>query len=230
MAHQVLHDIISIESITLIKFWLEQCMLKQKIVQPEFIPRLMDTGISHKELLDSVFTCCGKRGEWLAGFNENWKPVLPITEEEIWQTGTLDQRKKLLLDTRTDNPAKARQMLQEVWSQESAATKTELLKQLTTNQSEEDIEWLEQLQSEKSQKVKDVAIEILKTIPSSPIVLKYKDILKSSVKLIHTKGLLGIGNKSGLQRFLKVPVRRSLDQNRASCSFFYPRTIPHSSR
>ena len=49
-AMQVLKDIQSEESVPLLKFWLQQCDEKNKIVQPEIIPSLLSEGIQQKKL------------------------------------------------------------------------------------------------------------------------------------------------------------------------------------
>ncbi len=48
LAVQTLKDILDSESNSLLQFWLQQCSDKGRIVTPEFVPLLMNTGIQQK--------------------------------------------------------------------------------------------------------------------------------------------------------------------------------------
>lgn len=198
-AHAVLANILETGSISLLRFWLLHCSRANKIVQPEVIPSLLNVGVKTKSLQSLVVLCCGKRGEWLQQFNDEWKWDRAESNEEHWQTGTLLQRKEYLAQLRRNDSAKGRELLQQTWLQESAATKAELLEQLRINAGNDDVPWLENLLNEKSTKVKEAALDILKTIPSSGIVQRYWNILQQSIKVVASKGLLGIGSKTSLE-------------------------------
>lgn len=198
-SHQVLTDIIELGSNSLLRFWLEQCAGKEKIILPEVIPLLMDAGIKNKQLQSLIYTCCGNRGKWLAQFNPEWQYNDEIDNNELWNTGTLEQRKAILRNIRTINPLKARELLQQIWNQENAAAKVELLQELSANANDEDLPWLESLLDEKSAKVKDAALHILKAIPLSSIVKQYWSVLEASIQVKISKGLLGIGANTALE-------------------------------
>jgi len=195
----VLKDIIDDQSMPLVKYWLQHCNAKQQLVTPENIPLLFDTATTNKKLQPLITACCGKRGAWLSSFNNNWNFYVSDNDEETWQNGTTEQRRAILQKTRGTDAAKARTWLQQTWPTENANTKAELLKQIDTNISSGDIQWLESLLEEKSQKVKDVALGLLKQIPGSSIVLSYWKVLQSSIFLKKEKALLGMLNKTSLQ-------------------------------
>jgi hypothetical protein len=133
------------------------------------------------------------------GFNDAWKYTAAIEEEEEgWQTGTLEQRKSILATIRAKDASKGRELLQQVWSQENAATRTELIQQLAIGLSETDLPWLEEQMNDKSIKVKEAVIELLKKIPSSSIVQLYWRLLKPSIEVRTEKKLLGFSNKTVL--------------------------------
>ncbi len=199
MASQALKDIISEESIHLLKFWLQHCYEKQQVVQPELVPVLLARGAEQKKLQLMIAACCGKRGEWLGGFNTVWNFSSTQTGEELWQTGTLEQRKEILKQTRNTDPVKAREWVQQTWVQEDANTKTSFLEILADNACDEDIPFLESLSAEKSKKVKDMAMQLLKQIPASAIVRMYEQALSLAVVLKKEKALLGMMSKTTLQ-------------------------------
>ncbi|HTL07347.1 MAG TPA: DUF5691 domain-containing protein [Chitinophagaceae bacterium] len=196
---QALKDILSEESVPLLKLWLQYCAASNKIVLPEMLPALLSAGVQEKKLQTLITACCGKRAEWLSGFNPAWDFSSHQTAIEQWQTGTPEQRKTVLANTRKVNPLQAREWLQQTWAQEDAASKLSFLELLAINISEADIDFLSALASEKSKKVKDAALELLKQTPGSPIVLQYQALLAQSVLLKKEKVLLGLGAKTALQ-------------------------------
>lgn len=198
LAHAVLADVIETGSISLLRFWLEGCVGANKIVQPEALPTLLNASVKTKSLQRLITACCGKRGEWLQQFKEEWQWYKNKSDNEVWQTGTLSQRKEFLTQLRKVDPAKGQEAIGQTWPQESAAAKVDLLEAFATNASAEDVAWLEEMQNEKSTKVKEAALSILKTIPTSNIVQRYWNILQQSIRLVISKGLLGIGTKTSL--------------------------------
>ena len=99
---------------------------------------------------------------------------------------------------RKANPALAREWLQQTWPQEDANTKLGFLEFIPENISEDDISFLEGLSTEKSKKVKEEALKLLKQIPGSAIVKQYEELLHQSVVLKKEKALLGMISKTNL--------------------------------
>lgn len=198
-AMQVLKDIISEGSMPLLKYWLQHCNDAGRIVHPELIATLLATGEQEKKLQTLIASCCGKRGEWLSHFNGAWNFSARQTTEELWLTGTPEQRKTVFRQLRNTDPAQAREWLQQVWPQEDANTKLSFLVLMAESISETDIPFLESLSSEKSKKVKDEVLGLLKHIPTAPIVLQYQQVLAATVNLKKEKTFLGLGSKTNLQ-------------------------------
>ena len=202
-AHLVLVDILGEESNGLLKLWLQNCYEKQQIILPEIVPQLLQTGVQQKRLQPLITACCGKRGQWISSFNAAWNFSSMQTDEELWQTGTLEQRKETLKYIRKNDASKSREWLQETWAQEDANTRAGFLEIFSDNLSADDIPFLESLSEDKSKKVKDEATRLLKQIPGSSIVQLYEQILSQSVVLKKEKGLLGMRSKMVLQ--FKLP-------------------------
>lgn len=198
-ALQVLKDILSEENIPLLQFWLQHCAAKGQVVQPDMIAALFEIAVAQKPLQPLIAVCGGKRGEWLCSFNPAWNFSAAQSPEELWQTGTPDQRRTVLKAKRNTDPAAAREWVQQVWPQEDAATKASFLEILEHNTSHEDIAFLEPLLTDKSKKVKEAALALLKQIPSSSIVLQYRQILEQAVSLKKEKTMLGLSSKTTLQ-------------------------------
>lgn len=205
-ALQALQDIISEESMPLLKFWIQHCYEKQQIVSPEMVPLLLQTGTQQKKLQLLIASCCGKRGEWLSSFNPAWIFSSAQTDEELWQTGTIEQRKEILKQIRKTDPVKARELVEQTWALEDAATKTSFLEILGENAVADDIPFLEGLLNEKSKKVKEEALKLLKQIPGSTILEQYQEVIRQTVSIKKGKVLLGMGNKTTLDFHLPASI------------------------
>lgn len=210
LSMQVLKDVFAEDSIPLLKLWLQHCHKAQQVVQPEIIPSLLAAAIQYKNLQTPVTRCCGKRGEWLSGINDAWNFSVNQTTETLWQTGTPEQRKSILKETRSTDPATARQWMIQTWPTEDAATKLSFLEIFSSKISEEDIAFLESLSTEKSKKIKDEALLLLKQIPGSAIVQQYMQILKAAVVLKKEKALLGFTSKMLLQFQLPATIEETI--------------------
>lgn len=196
---QLLKEIIDAESNALLELWLKACTDNNLIVTPGFIPRLFTIATANKPLQSTIAKCCGNRGEWLITYNSEWKFSASQNEEDIWNTGLSEQRRQVLAQIRTNDAAKAKQLLKETWDKEDANTKVLLLAVLENNISNDDIDFLEKLKSEKGKKVKELAFGLLKLIPSSSVIREYVQVLQQTLQIKKEKALLGLVSKKVLQ-------------------------------
>lgn len=209
-AVNVLKEILNEGIGSLLEFWLQLCYNKRLIVQSEIVPNLLMVAAHTIALRPLISFCCGKRGEWLGTFNSDWNFVSGESDEDTWQTGTLELRKEVLRRTRTTDITKTREWLQQCWPQEDANTKTALLEVIAVNLNEDDIPFLKSLSAEKSKKVKDAALKLLKQIPGSDVVQLYQKVLSESLSIKKEKVLLGLKNKTVLQYRLPKEVDEKL--------------------
>ena len=197
-ALHALKDILELESEALLQLWLQLCIQRGQVVLPEVLPALFNAGVNYKTLREQIKACGGKRGEWLARFNDAWHFAEVQDDETIFHTGAPAERKAALRNLRNADANAALQLLQTAWLQENASTKADLLAVLETGLNDADIPWLETALKEKSAKVKEVALRLLKLLPASAIVQQYHNILASSVILKKEKSLLGMVSKTVL--------------------------------
>ena len=202
-AMQALNDIVIEDNMHLLRLWLQLCNNKQQLIQPGMVSVLLTTGTTQKKLQLLIADCCGKRGEWMATFNNSWNFSAVVSDDERWNTGTFEQRKELLKQTRKSDPHKAREWVQQTWEQEDVNAKVSFLEIFGDNIQRQDLSFLESLANEKSKRVRDEATHLLKQIPGSSIVRLYEKALGESVILKKEKGLLGLKSKTVLQ--FKVP-------------------------
>jgi hypothetical protein len=195
VAHATLADVLSTSNTPLLQFWLMHCVQANQLIRPEILPEILSLGSNAKQLRTLIGACMGARGKWLVQWNEAWQWSAHISQDDAWENGSLAERKVALTMTREQDPARGLSLLVEAWPRENAATRAELLECLKTGVGEEVLPWLEQLMQEKSVKVRDAAMSLLKTIPQSTLLQRYWTFLKASINIEQGKGLLGFGTK-----------------------------------
>ena len=188
--------------------WLQGCTHVGQIAPPDLLPLLLQKGKERKQFHTAVVACIGNRGLWLAARNTDWHYALSATnaiepqeapQSTIWLEGTTTERAQLLATVRTANPAIGRQMLMDTWGAENAATRAELLQSMSHRLSQDDLEWLETLANEKSQKVRDVAFRLLKRLRGSAVNVLYHHFLNNAITLNTEKAMLGLVKRTVLR-------------------------------
>jgi hypothetical protein len=195
---EILKETLSNKYNTLTGLWCRLCANKNLIVQPQLLPDLFEWGVATKKYSKDLFRLViGNRGIWLSKFSDNWKFVNENEEIEDWETGTIQQRVKYLENLRNTVPLAAIDKIQSVWKEENAANRIDLIETLAINISKGDENFLLKILNDKSQKVKDVVLKLLKRIPDSEIIIKYQDVLSDSIKISQSK-MLGLINKTNV--------------------------------
>jgi hypothetical protein len=121
----------------------------------------------------------GARGRWLAQFNPAWKwatepPVeaegVPEDAAMLWQEGAPSQRVEILARVRAANPALAREWIGAAWKQERTEMRDSMIDALATHLSMDDEPLLERALDDKTERVRDAALELLPLLPASAFV------------------------------------------------------------
>ena len=94
-------------------------------VPPEHLPALADYARNRAEYRPLVIAAAGRRASWLADLNPEWRflheAVAESNDPRVWTHGNAIQRRSWLRAARHQDPAAAREALEEVWPTESAA-------------------------------------------------------------------------------------------------------------
>ncbi|HLP52261.1 MAG TPA: DUF5691 domain-containing protein, partial [Chitinophagales bacterium] len=188
----VLNDLLDNKYYTLVNYWAIHCVDKGLIVEPRLLPKFFDWGVHSRKSSPELFVkAIGNRGVWLSGFEEQWKFVTAVAQQFDWDTAPIGLRVKHLQDLRTEAPAEAVEKIKQVWKEENAANRVELIATLAVGISKADEEFLLTALTDKSQKVKEKALELVKLIPDSAIIESYKACLRASITITQSK-LLGL--------------------------------------
>jgi len=193
-ALQTLAAILEEGFLVLLINWAQTCITHQQVVQEDYIPLLLDEGKKNIKMRPLIKSISGCRGEWLASFNDNWH-YLNQTEAEIWEQGKPEERKQFLIQLRQENPAKARELLMAAWKEENANSRAELISTFYENLSLTDESLLQELQTDKSQKVKEAVVLLLNQLAGSAWVDSLWEEIKSWITLKITKSFLAFSSE-----------------------------------
>lgn len=143
-------------------------------VPPDFLPLLLNLGKRERKLRKLILPILGSRGQWLVRQNPEWKYALGASIEvptlaefqEIWTTGTFDERLAALTQWRQIQPVEARQAVEASWKQDKAEYRQAWLEVFQTSLSLDDEEFLEVALFDRSEPVRQQAGNLLRQLPS----------------------------------------------------------------
>lgn len=164
----------------------------------DLLSQALDYGKSNKEMRTVLLPVLGERGFWLSQFNDNWSwatearavsgEELPDDAETTWQEGTIEQRCAILRLLRASDATRAREWLNEVWKQEKAEARQNLLNTFEVGISGADEEFLEKALDDRSEYVRHIARKLLGSIPNSAfaqrMLVRADEILQEGRKVI----------------------------------------------
>jgi hypothetical protein len=137
------------------------------------LPALLDHGSKHSDLHPLIQPVLGRRGVWLAAQNPAWAYAQDVSTwdvEQVWHTGSRDERARLLAWLREHDPARARELLEATWQQDPAKERAAFLEVLKTNLSMADEPFLESALDDRSKDVRRTAADLLAHLPDSRLV------------------------------------------------------------
>lgn len=193
-ANALLMDMLGDNQHYLIHYWTFLCYRANQLIHPQALPKFLtwakNTG-KNEHLSDII----GNRGHWLMQFYPEWQ--LFMVKDAIWDTATINERVRLLVEMRKTDTAQARGLIQTTWKEENAAGRLSLLETLGVGIDISDEAFLKDALLDKSQKVKELALAYLKLIPRSEILIKYEEVLRASIQLSESK-MLGLISKTSI--------------------------------
>ncbi|MGE5864304.1 MAG: DUF5691 domain-containing protein [Rhizobacter sp.] len=138
---------------------------------PSLLPQALDAARRSVALRPRLAPVLGERGAWLARLHDGWRFAAGVsgdpTEDAAWTDGSLDQRRAFLLAERRADPAAARERLAAALPELAARERAELAGVLASSLTPEDEPLLEQLRSDRSREVRQVALGLLLRLPEA---------------------------------------------------------------
>lgn len=164
---------------------------RNRVLAPQLIPDILNKALEQKSRAMNLVAACGETGKWLCALNESWASLSDeSTEDNVWETGHFESRKQYLYRLRETDPAAAVALLAPALAQENAANRLAFLEQLGDTLSLADEPFLQSLLKDKSQKVKETALEYLRHIQGSAINSMYLDHIVQLIRIEEERRLL----------------------------------------
>jgi hypothetical protein len=154
-------------------------------VPPRLLPSLLDMGSQRSALRALILPVLGQRGVWLAAQNSNWAYAIATSDIAVWETGTRQERLQYLRQMRQRNPVLAREQLAAAIAQEAAKDRVAFLQILDTGLSQEDLPFIESMLDDRSQEVRQIAVDLLLQLPNSSICQQALVELQALVQVEH---------------------------------------------
>jgi hypothetical protein len=192
-AGQILVDLLNRNDHDLLAEAFQLLVQSGQRIPPAVVPQVLETCDSAK--FEYLLPAIGNRGRWISQFNETWSKSLsqvtsssvpdgkeislPPEVEQLWNEGTLSERKAALNRARAHDADRGRQWLESVWKQEKADTRAELLEALAVGIGSSDIPFLEQALADSSKRVRAIAAQFLCRFDNSAFAQRMRDLGKS---------------------------------------------------
>lgn len=153
------------------------------------LPALLDLAVTSEDARRAVAPVIGERGRWLAGFRSQWSALAASsddsmpTDDEPWQTGSTDERRRWLeAMCRHDRPA-ARAAIGETWASDRADLRRAWLDVLGRSLNPDDEPFLESALDDRSGTVRERAAELLASLPTSALARRMADRARQFVRV-----------------------------------------------
>ncbi|MGX5856159.1 DUF5691 domain-containing protein [Dyadobacter jiangsuensis] len=176
----------------LLAFLIFRILQRNEVIQPQLVTAMLDKALEKKYDKQKLLSICGTTGQWLCNLNPRWRVLRDGTEEDenVWETGSMENRKAFLSALRRTDPSAATTLLENTLPQENANNRLAFLQLLHDGLSLADEPFLQKLVTDKSQKVKETAIGMLRQIQGSAINRHHLDCLLSMLQVREERHLL----------------------------------------
>lgn len=170
----------------------------------KLLPKLLNFGQKRLYLQDEILAVMGDRGAWLATQNPDWSyaAISPATTEEDsmgvdeqqalfqqqWHEGDRTERYAAFTQWRSVEADAAREALSATWESETHTNKKALLPRLKPHLSMADEPFLEATLVDRSKGVREVAAELLATMPNSRLCQRIAERISQFVHFHITDG------------------------------------------
>jgi hypothetical protein len=163
--------------------WLVALHRAGKRIPEEHLPAMLDMGRAEVPWRGLISAALGKRGEWLAAQNPDWTYATRRDHQQVWETGSRDERLLLLGNLRATDANMARELVAATWQQESARDRAAFLEKLATGVTDDDELFLSEALHDRSVEVRRVARAILARLPDSQFSRRLKELTTQVVTL-----------------------------------------------
>ena len=193
----------------------ETCARVHRRLPAELLPRLLAYARKERVARRAVDPVLGVRGHWLAHQNPDWdfavgqvEPGPVALDASVWQTGTREQRLRLLAEQRARDPESSRQLVASSWEQEDHAMRAEIVQGFAAQLEPADEPLLEACLDDRRKGVRTAAQGLLARLPQSAFAQRMLERAMACLRFTAKKaGLMSrlVGGKGTLTLEVELP-------------------------
>lgn len=172
--------------------WIHLLSSAKQVLPREALPALFQRSLSDAELWETIRIAIGSRGQWLLLQNPAWQALCEVPAQTDWGTSTGPARLALLRSLRKRDAALGLNQLQGSWETEDPGQKAALLAELSHGLSVHDEEFLENCLLDRRKETRQMAAELLASMPDSRLTQRYLSYLQDCIELKDSKIILNL--------------------------------------
>lgn len=182
-ASWMLQQILSRRQEELLPAWIDLAHSQNWRVAPDNLADILTFGSRHKELRPAIISVLGQTGRYLAQFKRSWSyaAIKELQEEELAQADFssllfwLQQERRLA-------PQNALKVIQQYWKEWSKKQRLEVLELLHLQISKADEAFLEEVQNDRRQEIRQAAVELLLLLPHTALEKRMQTALEQLIQ------------------------------------------------
>jgi hypothetical protein len=192
LAARVLREVLAGTSAPLLAEWMRLAHAGGVTAPPELLPGLLHWAAPHAAVRDDVARALGARGRWLAAQNPAWSfaAEVPADPAAGWETGSAEERVRILRKVRETDPAAGLALVQSTWKSDPARDRAGFVEALATGLSMDDEPFLESALDDRSKQVREASARLLSALPGSRLVARMVERLTPLLRPSGPPGLL----------------------------------------
>lgn len=172
--------------------WVHLLSQAEQVLPREALPALFQRSLSDTELWETIRAAIGSRGQWLLLQNPAWQALCEVPAQTNWGTSTGLARLALLRSMRKQDAALGLNQLQSSWETEDPGQKAALLAELSHGLGAQDEAFLESCLQDRRKETRQMAAELLASIPNSGLSNRYLSYLQDCIELKDNKIVLNL--------------------------------------
>jgi hypothetical protein len=192
LAARVLREILAGAPAPLLAEWMTLARQAGVVPPHELLPELLRFGMRHADVHGAVAEGIGPRGRWLAAMNPAWGYAAGVAADpaEGWETGTAEERVRILRALRRPEPAAGLALVRSTWATDAPRDRAAFVEALADGLGMDDEPFLESVLDDRRKEVRTAAAGLLAALPGSRLVARATARLVPLLTLHAPDGLL----------------------------------------
>jgi hypothetical protein len=216
VAARVLRQLLAGSPPPLLAEWMGLAERAGAAIPHELLPAVLDFGVRHAAVRADVARALGARGRWLAAQNPAWAYAGGVPDEtaEGWETGTAEERVRILRHLRARDPAAGLALLRTTWATDAPRDRAAFVEALAVGLGMDDEPFLESALDDKRKEVRTAAAALLGTLPGSRLVARMTERLAPLLRVHVPEGMIARLRGQGPRLDVELPAECDKEMRR----------------